>query len=127
MTKPSTFWLSSLAAAVGLSVAIAFLFPFGMLGIEPGPERERGWLLTVFTSGVMAICFGASALLGWIAPLTVRDVDDAGNVNAALDARREAMSRMRSSPFFYNFAGWTVSTGGFLLLIYFAGWIYTGR
>ncbi len=126
--RPRTFWLTSIAAAGAFSAAAALLFPYGPLGIETVADRERAWLLTTFTAGVMAICFGASALLaGAYSPVTVRDIDEAGNVLAALEARRETARRLRSTPFFYNFAGWTIATGVFLLLVYFCGWILLGR
>jgi hypothetical protein len=124
--RPLHFWGTALLAAAALGAAIALLFPFGALGIEAGAERERGWLLAVWTAGVMAICFGASGLLGAFSPITFRDVADAGSVLAAVDAKRESKQRHRETAF-YNFAGWTVSFGGFLLLLYFVGWLVTGR
>jgi hypothetical protein len=115
------FWISAIGGAVVFAALMALLFPYRSLGMTTLPEMQRAWLLTVFTGGVMAICFGVSGLLSAVSPVTFSEVHDAGSVTAALDARREAR-RQLASPF-YNFAGWTVSTGIFLILIYFAGWI----
>ena len=126
--RPRTFWLTSPAAAIALSALVALLLPYGMIGAETTTERQHAWLLTTFTMGVMAVCFGAASLLaGAYSPVTVRDVDEAGDVLAALAARRESRERLRSTSMFYNFAGWTIVTGGFLLLVYFAGWLILGR
>jgi len=124
--KRTTFWLTSLAAALGLGLLLAFAFPYGLIGLDAPADRNRGWLLTLWTSGVMAICFGASGLLSSMNPLGFRDVADVGSVSAALEARREARQRQQEAPF-YNFAGWTVMTGVFLLMIYFGAWLSMGR
>jgi hypothetical protein len=124
--KPLRFWGTAGLAAVGLGVAVALLFPFGPLGIETLAERQRAWLLTVWTSGVMAICFGATGLLATVSPITFRDVAEAGSVVAAIEARRSARQG-QSSNAYYNFAGWSVSTGLCLLLLYFVGWLILGR
>lgn len=118
-----TFWLTAPVAAGVFAALAAIALPYGMLGLDSEAERIRGWLLTVWTAGVLAICFGASGLLGGLLPITFRDVAEAGSVGAAIDARRDAR-RSESSPF-YNFAGWLVTTGAFLLLVYFAGWVAT--
>lgn len=126
--RPRTFWLTSPAAAIGFAALVALLFPYGMVGAETTAERQHAWLLTTFTAGVMAICFGAASLLaGAYSPVTVRDIDEAGDVLAALAARRESQERLRSASMFYNFAGWTIVTGSFLLLVYFVGWLMLGR
>jgi hypothetical protein len=118
------FWISAFGAALGFAGVVALLFPYGALGIHTAAEVQRAWLLTVFTGGAMAICFGVSGLLGMITPITFGDVAQAGSVIAAIETRQEER-RQLTSPF-YNFAGWTVSTGAFLVLIYFAGWISLG-
>ena len=119
--RPAYFWASSAATAAAMGALAAIAFPFGALGLETVDERQRAWLLTVWTCGIMAVCFGVTGLLGGLNPIGVRDVAEAGSVRAAVDARREANRKREKS--FYNFAGWTVSTGGFLLLVYFAGWL----
>ena len=119
--KPAYFWATSAATAVGVGALVAIAFPFSALGLETLDERQRAWLLAVWTVGVLAICFGVSGLMGGLNPLGFRDVAEAGSVTAAIEARREANKQRDKS--FYNFAGWTVSTGGFLLLVYFVGWI----
>jgi hypothetical protein len=115
------FWISAVGGAVLFAALVALLFPYRSLGMTTPPEMQHAWLLTVFTGGVMAVCFGVSGLLATVTPVTFSDVHEAGSVAAALEARKEAQ-RQLASPF-YNFAGWTVSTGIFLILIYFAGWI----
>ncbi len=100
-------------------MAAAWLFPYGALDIEPGPERHSAWLLTLWTTGVMCICFGGAALLSSVVPIGIRDVAEAGSVSAAHEARRSQSSG--PSPFF-NFGGWLLTTGSFLLMIYFAAW-----
>jgi hypothetical protein len=119
------FWVTALVAAVALALALRFLFPYGALGIDGLVERDRAWLLTLWTSGVMAICFGASGLLAAFTPIGFKDVAEAGSVVAAVSARREAAER-QGGVGFYNFAGWTISAGAFLVLLYFAAWIVIG-
>ena len=123
--KPVTFWATSAATAAAVGGLVAIAFPFAALGLDTLDERQRAWLLTVWTAGVLAICFGVTGLLGGIHPLGFRDVAEAGSVAAAIEARREA--NKQRDRVFYNFAGWTVVTGGFLLLVYVIGWIVTGR
>jgi hypothetical protein len=115
------FWMSALGVALLIAALAALLLPYGVLGMDTLADRQRGWLLTVWTAGVMGICFGGSGLLAAVAPISFRDVAEAGSVPSAIEAYREARERQGPSPFF-NFAGWTASTGGFLVLIYFAGW-----
>jgi hypothetical protein len=122
--KRHHFWGSSFLAAAAFGALLGLLFPFGALGLETSAERNQVWLLTLWTSGVMAICFGASGLLIAITPIGFKDVVEAGSVVGAIEARRA--ERQTDSPF-YNFAGWTVATGLFLILIYFVVWIVTGR
>jgi hypothetical protein len=112
------FWLSAAGVAGATAGAIALLFPYGPLGIEGAAERQRAFLLTVWTTGVLAICFGGTGLLALHSPISFRDVAEAGSVSAAIDTHRELRDRRGESPFF-NFAGWTVTTGGMLILIYF--------
>jgi hypothetical protein len=74
----------------------------------------------------MAICFGAAGLLSAVSVVGFRDVHDVGSVTAALDAHREEAAKRRESGI-YNFAGWTVSVGVWLVLIYFFAWLTTGQ
>lgn len=116
----SRFWLSSVAATLVFAAAAAWLFPYGALNIEAGPARHRAWLLILWTSGVMCICFAAAALLSTVVPIGIRDVADAGSVGAAREARLRNAGGGRS---FYNFGGWLLTTGILLLVTYFAGWV----
>ncbi len=119
--SPLRFWLTSLLAAATVTGAAALLLPYEMLAADSDPERHRLWLLTLWTAGVMAICFGGAGLIAAVAPLGFRDVAETGSVSAAVEARREA--RKRDSHPFYNFAGWTLATGGWLIVIYFVAWL----
>jgi hypothetical protein len=121
MTSRKYFWLTAAAAAIALAALAALLLPYQRLQMESLADRQGGWLLTVWTAGVMAIFFGVSGLLMSVAPVGFRDVHEAGGVLQALAKRRDERERAGDSNF-YNFAGWTVSTGGFLVLIYFAAW-----
>lgn len=121
--KRHQFWGSALLAALAFGAFLGLAFPFAVLGLETAAERHQTWLLTLWTSGVMAICFGASGLLTAITPVGFKDVVDAGSVLGALELRRS--ERQSGSPF-YNFAGWTVATGAFLILFYFVVWLVTG-
>lgn len=123
MTR-SRFWASALATAAVVAALLAWLFPYGPLGIEDEVERQRAWLLTLWTAGMLAICFGAAGLLNAFSGVGFRDVSEAGSLEAAVQARRETIEQSRSG--FYNFAGWTVSTGAALVLIYFAAWLSLG-
>lgn len=122
--RRSRFWITACLATLAFAAASAWLFPYAPLGLDTPAERERAWLLTLWTGGVMAICFGAAGLLSAVTPLGFRDVAEAGSLPAARDARREGY-KTRSSGV-YNFAGWTMTTGLGLLLIYFIAWLATG-
>jgi hypothetical protein len=115
------FWISALLAATVFAAAAAWLFPYGLLRMEAEAEAERyrAWLLILWTAGVMGICFGATGLFSSALPLGFRDVAEAGSVSAAREARRRDSA---ASPF-YNFAGWAVTSGGFLLIIYLIAWL----
>lgn len=123
--RPRLFWSSALLAAVAVGGLIAIAFPYGLLDIETPADRERAWLLTTWTAGVLAICFGGAGLLSTLSPVSFRDVAEAGSVPAAIEAHRAA--RLGREPLFYNFAGWTVATGFLLLVVYFGGWLVLGR
>lgn len=123
--KPAYFWGSAILVAVAFGGLVGFVFPFEAVGLETAADRRRGWLLIVWTAGVLALCFGATGLLGALTPIGFRDVAEAGSVPAAIAAHRDSRRQMEVSRF-YNFAGWTVSVGTLLILIYFAGWLLTG-
>jgi hypothetical protein len=123
--NPSRFWITSVIAALVLGALVAVGFPFGLLGVADGIERERAWLLTIWTLGVMSVCFGVSGLAATLSPISVRDIAERGSVVGAIEARRESRRDRAANPF-YNFAGWITTTGFFLLLVYFAGWLLLG-
>lgn len=111
------FWLSAVAVAAGWAVMSSVIFPYEALGLETGEERARVWMLTLWTSGVMAICFGAAGILGYSGPLGFKEVAEAGSLTQALEARRK--SRGREGALYSNFAGWLIVTGAILIGIYF--------
>ena len=122
MSTKAKFWVSTVSAALLIALLSRTLFPFSLLSFDSAEDRQRIWLLTLWTTGVMAICFGLTGLLTSIVPPGFREVNDAGSVAAALEARREQRQQMGDSAF-YNFAGWMVTTGIILILLYFAAWV----
>lgn len=115
------FWAWAAGAAAAVALAAALFLPYEAIGLRTEPERERAWLLTVWTAGVAAVLFGATARIGRRG-VGLRDVLDAGSVPAAVEARRRAEG---------GGAGelldvWLVATGGILVGIYFAGWLLLG-
>lgn len=121
MIPRRTFWGSAVAVAAGYAVLTLLLFPYRALGMATLDERLGGWLLTLWTGGVMAVLFGAAALLGVGQLLTLRDLDDAGSVRVAVERRKLALKERGGGG--RNFAGWTVVTGALLLGIYFVAWL----
>lgn len=119
--RHSRFWISAVLFAAAFAAAASWLFPYDLLRLHDEAERNRAWLLTLWTAGVMGICFGATGLFSSALPLGFRDVAEAGSVSAAREARRRDAG---ASPF-YNFAGWAATTGGFLLIIYLFAWLTT--
>ena len=117
------FWGSVAGAALVIAALLNFLFPYGLLGAETEADRQRLWLLMLWTSGVLAICFGSAGLLNAFSAIGFRDVAEHGSLNAAVEAKRESIRGAGSG--FYNFAGWTVSMGLALVLIYFVVWLVT--
>jgi hypothetical protein len=118
--RVARFWGSAAASALLFGLAAALFMPYGALGIEEGAERTRSWLLTLWTGGVMAILFGASALVGVLAPVGFREVHEAGSLTQAVEARRRA--RLARPGFHGNFAWWLVCTGAILIALYFVAW-----
>ena len=121
MTREAVrFWVAAALAAGGWAVACSTLFPYEALGLETGAERGRVWLLTLWTSGVMAICFGVAGILGYAGPLGFKEVADAGSLTQAMEARRRARRGVGS--LHRNFAWWLIVTGAMLIGIYFLAW-----
>lgn len=121
MIRPAVrFWASAIAVAVAWTVAASLLLPYEALGLETGADRGRAWLLTLWTSGVMAICFGVAGILGFAMPLGFKEVAEAGSVVEAMEARRR--SRRQGGSFYQNFAWWLIITGLLLIIIYFLVW-----
>jgi hypothetical protein len=115
---------SAVATSVGFAALSYWLFPYGLIEIDSPAERLRVWLLTIWSAGVMAICFGSAGLLTNVTPLGFRDVADAGSTDIALERRGDALKSRSDSIF--NFAGWTVATGLGLVLIYFFAVLVVG-
>jgi hypothetical protein len=122
------FWGSAIAVAAGFAAAAALLLPYDALGLGTEAERWRAWLLTVWTAGVMAALFGASAVIGAGIPLGYREVAEAGSVMEALRMRHGTRRGTRRAPerFHRNFAWWLVCTGGLLIALYFGAWTMGG-
>lgn len=113
------FWGSAVAVAVAWTVIAPLVLPYQALGLESAAERGRAWLLTLWTSGVMSICFGAAGLLGYVSPIGFKEVAEAGSLMQAIEARRRAR---REGSFHQNFAWWLIVTGLLLIVIYFVVW-----
>jgi hypothetical protein len=112
------FWGSAAAVSIAFSALVPLLFPFRAIGLDPAVDRERIWLLVVFTAAVMLVLFGLSAWLGGRRLVGMRDVIDAGGAQQAL--RRVAERGEPSAGYTRNAAAWCIVTGGLLLVIYFA-------
>src|SRR5690606_40771519 len=95
------FWASAVAVAVAWAVIAPLVLPYEALGLESAAARGRAWLLTLWTSGVMSICFGAAGLLGYVSPIGFKEVAEAGSLMQAIEARRRAR---REGSFHQNFA-----------------------
>jgi len=120
--RPLTFWGSALGVAMAFAGLVPVLFPFRALGLVTEADRERVWLLVVFAAGIVAILFGAAALLGGPKMITLRDVVERGGVTQAR-AARDATERARlERPRYGNAALWMLATGAFLVAIYFLLW-----
>ncbi len=123
MERPLTFWGSALGAAAAFAGLVPVVFPFRQLGLVTRADHDRVWLLVVFTAGVMAILFGAAALVGGPKMITLRDVVEKGGIVQAR-AAKEAADRARAErPRYGNPAVWMVTTGVFLVGIYFVLWV----
>jgi hypothetical protein len=118
--KAIRFWLAAAGVAAAWAVVSSAVFPYEALGLDSGEERGRAWLLTLWTSGVMAICFGLAGILGYSGPIGFKEVSEAGSLTGALAARRQSR-RHQDSPY-SNFASWLIVTGALLIGIYFVVW-----
>ena len=114
------FWGSAVVGVAVFAAATALLFPYDALRLQGVDQRTRVWLLTLWTAGVLAILFGASALLAFATPLGFRDIAEAGSVREALATRRRV--RTATPSFYGNFAWWLVCAGALLLVLYFLAW-----
>lgn len=114
------FWGSAVLVAAGWAVASSVLFPYESLGMVTGADRSRVWLLTLWSSGMMAICFGIAGILGYSSPLGFKEVAESGSLTQAFEARRR--SRRQAGSFYSNFAWWLIVTGAMLIAIYFLVW-----
>jgi hypothetical protein len=114
------FWAAAVLAAAAWSVLTSALLPYEALGLESGAERGRAWLLTLWTTGVMAICFGAAGILSYAGPMGYKEVADAGSLTQAIEARRR--SKRQQGSLYTNFAWWLIVTGAMLVCIYFLVW-----
>lgn len=123
MERPLTFWGSALAVAMAFAGLVPLLFPFHRLGLVTDADRDRVWLLVVFTAGVMAILFGAAAWVGGPKMISLRDVVESGGVDQARAAKEKADKARGEFARYGNPAAWTVAMGGFLIGIYFLLWI----
>lgn len=110
------FWGWALGVAGGVAAAAALLLPYDALGLHRAAERERAWLLTVWTAGVLAILFGATARLGARGAGT-REVAEAGSAEGAVETERRA-----GREYGRGFDAWLMATGSVLIVIYFIGW-----
>ncbi|HEV2129931.1 MAG TPA: hypothetical protein VGR27_02450 [Longimicrobiaceae bacterium] len=117
------FWGTAVGIALGFALLAALLLPFDALGIRTLEERERAWLLTVWTGGVLAILFGLSALLGAFSGMGFREVVEAGSVREAVETHRRSLTNWGAGAFHHSFAWWVISTGGLVVAIYFVGWM----
>lgn len=116
------FWAAAVLAAAGFAAAVWLIMPYEALAAHTAPQRFRIWLLTVWTAGVLAIMFGAAALIAHGTGLGVRDIARAGSLRAALDERRSADAG-GGTPFHRNFGWWIVVTGFLLVAVYFVVWL----
>jgi hypothetical protein len=115
------FWGTAVAVAAVFAILAALLLPFEALGIHTLAERQRAWLLTLWTGGTLGVLFGVSALLGAFGGIGVREVLEAGGLQQATKAYREGRGRS-ASEFHRSFGWWLVAVGALLIAVYFAAW-----
>ena len=119
MSPALRFWGSAAAVCIGFTAVAPLIIAW-----SPAEDRQRVWLLTVFTAGVMMALFGLAALVSGRRSVGVRDVIDAGGVRQALE--RAGRQRAESPPYTANAAVWCVVTGALLIAAYFALWMALG-
>jgi hypothetical protein len=116
------YWGSALAVAIAFAAAAAAFLPYEALRLHTAAERERAWLLTLWSGGVIAILFGLSARLGAFTGIGFREVMEARSYRQAVE-----MHRARLKPSETDFAGtfdsWLMATGAMLVAIYFVSWL----
>lgn len=117
------FWGSALAVAGLFAALTAAFLPYDLLRLQTPGERERAWLLTLWTGGLMAVLFGLSARLGAFGGIGVREVIEAGSLKAAAEMNRERLKQGGGDEFSARFDAWLMSTGGILIGIYFVAWL----
>ena len=119
------FWGSAVLAAAAFAALVPVLFPYEGLGLVTAADRERVWLLTVFTGGVMAVLFGLSGILSGPRLITTRDVVEAGSVGKAREAvERSLRGHGEERTRWRNFGTWVVAMGASLIAIYFVLWLW---
>lgn len=126
LKKPIVFWTSAALIAAAFAVLAPLVLPYDALRLVSEADRERAWLLTVFTGGVMAVLFGVSSLISGPRAVTMRDVAEAGGVVQARELWRRAHAADAGRVLELNFGVWLVAAGVFSLAIYFVLWRIVG-
>jgi len=116
------FWGSALGVAGAFAALTAAFLPYETLRLDTAAARERAWLLTLWTGGVMAILFGLSARLGAFTGIGFREVMEAGSVRKAADLHRDRL-KSADNEFAHSFDVWLIVTGALLVAIYFVAWL----
>lgn len=119
MSAALRFWASAAAASIGFAALVPI-----PIALSPADDRQRIWLLTVFTAGVMLALFGLAALISGRRSVGFRDIMDAGGVRQAIS--RAGQDGVENPPYTRNAAVWCVVTGILLIVVYFAGWTALG-
>ena len=119
MSPALRFWGSAAAVSIAFTAAAPLIIAW-----SPAEDRQRVWLLTVFTAGVMLALFGLAALISGRRSVGMRDVIEAGGVRQALE--RAGHDRQDAPPYTSNAAVWCVVTGALLVASYFALWMALG-
>ena len=113
------FWGWAVGTALAFAALAALLLPYEALGLRTPEERERAWLLTVWTAGVLAVLFGITARVGGLGGIGWREVEEAGSVREAVERRR----RSESAELTRRADLWIIAFGAVLVAVYFAGWM----
>lgn len=118
------FWGSSALAAALFAAVAPLLLSLTRLRADTAAGRERVWLATVFCTGMMVLLLGTSSALGVRVNL-LRYFAPGPELGDSRE-REGASAARRRGPYTRNAALWCVSTGAFLVAIYFALWAYLG-